>query len=47
MKVLRTQLNNGSVVMIVLLVMLKKEIIVISLENIEVLCIEIVISMLN
>ena len=44
---LRTLLNAGSVIMIVLMVMLKQEIIVISLENVEVLHIEIIISILN
>ena len=47
MKILRTQLNVGSVIMIMLIMILKKEIIVKSLENIEVLPIEIAISMLN
>ena len=45
-EILRTPLNVGSVIMIILM-MLKWEIIVISLENIEALHIEIVISILN
>ena len=47
MKILRTLLNVVSVIMIILIMMLKSEIIVISLKNIEVLHIEIVISILN
>ena len=47
MKILRTLLNGGFKVMITLIMMLKQEIIVISLEDIEVLQIEIAISMLN
>ena len=47
MKILRTLLNVVSVIMIILIMMLKSEIIVISLKNIEVLHIEIVISVLN
>ena len=47
MKILRTLLNVGSVIMIILIKMLKKEIIVILLENIEALHIETVISILN
>ena len=38
---LRTLINVGSVTMIMLIMMLKREIIFISLENIETLCIEI------
>ena len=44
---LRILLNVGSVIMIVLMVMLKQKIIVISSENVEVLHIEIIISILN
>ena len=44
---LRTLLNVGSVIMIVLMVMLKQKIIVILSENVEVLHIEIIISILN
>ena len=47
MKVLKTLPNIGSAIMIIFIMMLKKEIIVILLQNIEVLHIEIVISMLN
>ena len=43
----RTLLNVGSVIMFMLMVMLKEESIVISLEHIEALHVEIVISMLN
>ena len=39
--------NVGSVTMIILIVILKSEIIVISLEKIEVLCTETVVSILN
>ena len=46
-KILRTLLNVGSAIMIILMVMLKEEIIAISLENVEVLHIQIEISMLN
>ena len=46
-KNLRTQLNVGSVIMIISTMMLKLEIIVISLENIKVLHIEMTKSMLN
>ena len=38
---LRTLINVGSVTIIMLIMMLKREIIFISLENIETLCIEI------
>ena len=44
---LRILLNVGSVIMIVLMVMLKQKIIVILSENVEVLHIEIIISILN
>ena len=44
---LRTLLNVASMIMIILLMMLKYEIIVILLENIEALLIEIIISILN
>ena len=47
MKILRTLLNAGSITMIMLIIMLKKEIIDISLENIEALHLEIVLSILN
>ena len=46
-KILRTLLNAGYVIMIILKAMLKQEIIVISLENLEVLHKEIGISILN
>ena len=42
-----TRDDIGSVIMIILILMLKSEILAISPENIEVLHIEIVISMLN
>ena len=44
---LKILLNVGSVIMIVLMVMLKQKIIVILSENVEVLHIEIIISILN
>ena len=47
MKNLRILLNVRSVTMIMLIMMLKREIIVISLKNIESLHLEIVISILN
>ena len=47
MKILITQVNDASMIMILLMAMLKQEIIVISLENIEVLHIEIVLLVLN
>ena len=47
MKILRTLLNVGSVKMVILIMMLKQEIIVILLKNIEVLHIEIVKLILN
>ena len=47
MKILITQVNDASMIMIILMAMLKQEIIVISLENIEVLHIEIVLLVLN
>ena len=47
MKILITQVNDASMIMIILMAMLKQEIIVISLENIEVLHIEIVLIVLN
>ena len=43
----RTLLNVASMIMIILLMMLKYEIIVILLENIEALLKEIIISILN
>ena len=46
MKTMRTLLNVGSVIILMLMMMLKK-IIAISLKNIEILHTEIVISMLN
>ena len=46
-KILRTLLNVRTVITLMFMVMLKKEIFVISLENIEILCIEIVITMAN
>ena len=47
MKILRTLLNVEFVIMIILIMMLKQEINVISLENIEVLHIETVLSILS
>ena len=47
MKILRTLLNAGFVTMIMLKMMFKYEIITLSLEKIEALHIEIVISNLN
>ena len=47
MKILRTLLNVEFVIMIILIMMLKQEINVISLENIEVLHIETVVSTLS
>ena len=47
MKILRTLLNDEFVIMIILIMMLKQEINVISLENIEVLHIETVVSILS
>ena len=47
MKILRTLLNVEFVIMIILIMMLKQEIIVISFENIEVLHIETVVSILS
>ena len=47
MKILRTLLNVRSVKRVMLIMMLKEEIIVIPPENIEALCIDIVISILN
>ena len=47
MKILITLLNFRSVAMITLVMMLKYEIIVISLEDLEALYLEIVISILN
>ena len=47
MKILRTLLNDEFVIMIILIMMLKQEINVISLENIEVLHIETVLSILS
>ena len=47
MKILRTLLNFEFVIMIILIMMLKQEINVISLENIEVLHIETVVSILS
>ena len=47
MKILRTPLNVEFVIMIILIMMLKQEINVISLENIEVLHIETVVSILS
>ena len=47
MKILRTLLNVEFVIMIILIMMLKQEINVISLENIEVLHIETVVSILS
>ena len=46
-KLVMTRDDIGSVIMIILILMLKSEILAISPENIEVLHIEIVISMLN
>ena len=46
-EVLRTLLNVGSVIIIILILLLKYEIIVMLLENIQALHIEIVISILN
>ena len=43
----KTILNFGFLIMLMFKVVSKQEIIIISLENIEVLCIEIVISNLN
>ena len=43
----KTLLNFGFLIMLMFKVVSKQEIIIISLENIEVLCIEIVISNLN
>ena len=45
--ILGTLLNLGFVIITMFMVMLKQEIIVISLENVEALHIEIVISTLN
>ena len=47
MKILINLLHAEFVIMSILMLMLKKEVIVISLENIEALYIEIVISKLN
>ena len=47
MKILRTLLNVEFVIMIILIMMLKQEINVISLENIEVLHIETVLPILS
>ena len=47
MKILRTPLNVEFVIMIILIMMLKQEINVISLENIEVLHIETVLPILS
>ena len=47
MKTLKTVITVGLAIVSMLMVMLKYEIIVISLENIETLRIEIVISRLN
>ena len=47
MKILKILLNVGSVTMIMLIILLKKDIIVISLEKIQVLHIEIVKSILK
>ena len=47
MKILLALLNVGSVIMFILIVILKQETIVISLEDIEVLHIEIIIPLLN
>ena len=47
MKILRTLLNVEFVIMIILIMMLKQEINVISLENIEVLHIETFVSILS
>ena len=47
MKILLALLNVGCVIMFILIVMLKQETIVISLEDIEVLHIEIIIPLLN
>ena len=47
MKILRTLLNVGSVIMLTLVIVLKYEIIAISLENIEALYIETVILTLT
>ena len=47
MKIFRTLVNVASVIIIMLMMMLKYEIIVILLENIEALHIEILISMLD
>ena len=46
-KTLTTLLNVGFVIMFILVVMLKQEIIIILLENIEALHIEIIIPRLN
>ena len=47
MKILRALLNVGSMIILMLMVMLKEDIIVISLENIEAQHVEIVVSMRN
>ena len=47
MKILRALLNVGSMIIFMLMVMLKEEIIVISLENIEAQHVEIVVSTRN
>ena len=47
MKILRTLLNVGSVIMLTLVIILKHEIIAISLENIEALYIETLILTLT
>ena len=47
MKILRALLNVGSMIIFMLMVMLKEDIIVISLENIEAQHVEIVVSMRN
>ena len=47
MKILRALLNVGSMIILMLMVMLKEDIIVISLENIEAQHVEIVVSTRN
>ena len=47
MKILRTQPNLGSVIMIILMVVLKWPFLFTSMENIEVQHTEVAISMLN